>query len=194
MKFEFRAPDGFRLQNTAVAVVGQGPDGASFQFDAARDYRPGTLLANYISGVWAPKLKIQAGSVRQTRVNGIAMASSTTSVQTRQGPLSVRLVAIAQTPERVFRFMIVTPTRATRAMNPKIDAMIGSYRRLSDAEAAALKPLWLRVVTVKRGDTVSGLSRRMAFEDYREERFRALNNLTGTSQLRAGQKVKIVTE
>lgn len=194
MKFEFQAPDGFTLQNTAVAVVGRGPDGASFQFDAAPDYRPGTLLANYISGVWAPKLKLQAGSVRQTRVNGIAMASTTVAVQTRSGSVSVRLVAIAQTPNKVFRFMIVMPSQAVRAMGPRVDAMVAGYRRLSDAEAAALKPLWLRVVTVKRGDTIAGLSRRMAFDDYREDRFRALNNLTGTNQLRAGQKVKIVTE
>ncbi len=194
MKFEFRAPDGFRLQNTAVAVVGHGPDGVSFQFDAAPDYRPGTLLANYISGVWAPKLKLRAGSIRQTRVNGIAMASTTVAVQTRSGPVSVRLVAIAQTPDKVFRFMIVIPSQAVRAMGPRVDAMVAGYRRLSDAEAAALKPLWLRVVTVKRGDTIAGLSRRMAFDDYREDRFRALNNLTGTNQLRAGQKVKIVTE
>lgn len=194
MKFEFQAPDGFTLQNTAVAVVGRGPDGASFQFDAAPDYRPGTLLANYISGVWAPKLKLQAGSVRQTRVNGIAMASTTVAVQTRSGSVSVRLVAIAQTPDKVFRFMIVMPSQAVRAMGPRVDAMVAGYRRLSDAEAAALKPLWLRVVTVKRGDTIAGLSRRMAFDDYREDRFRALNNLTGTNQLRAGQKIKIVTE
>lgn len=194
MKFEFRAPERFVLTNTPIALIGQGPDGAAFQFDGAPDYRPGSMLANYITGVWAPKLKIRVGNLRQTRVNGIAAASATATVQTSRGSLNVKLVALAQSPDKVFRFLIVVPSQANRRLKPSIDAMLASYRRLSDAEAAALKPLWLRVVTVKRGDTVSGLARRMAFDDYREDRFRALNSLKPADQLRAGQKVKIVTE
>lgn len=194
MKFEFRAPERFVLTNTPLAVVGRGPDGASFQFDAAPDYRPGSMLVNYISGVWAPKLQIRVGNLRQTRINGIASASGTATVQTSRGSVNVKLVAFALAPDKVFRFLIVTPSRVARSLKPSIDAMLASYRRLSDAEAAALKPLWLRVVTVKRGDTVSGLARRMAFDDHQEDRFRALNNLKRTDQLRAGQRVKIVTE
>lgn len=194
MRFEFVAPEGFVLQNTAAALIGGSPDGASFQFDGAPDYRPGSLLADYISGVWAPKLKINIGSVRQTRTNGIATASASARVQTGNGFVDVRLVALAQSPERIFRFLIVMPAVKSRALTPGIDAMLASYSRLTAKQAAELKPLWLRVVTVSQGDTISRLSRRMAFDDYREERFRVLNNIGKSDTLRIGQRVKLVVQ
>jgi len=47
-------------------------------------------------------------------------------------------------------------------------------------------------VTVQRGDTISGLARRMAYSDAQEERFRVLNGLGRSDVLRAGQRMKLV--
>jgi predicted Zn-dependent protease len=69
-----------------------------------------------------------------------------------------------------------------------------SLRPLSDAEAAALKPMRIRIVTVGAGDSVASLASRLPFEDYREERFRALNGLGPNEQLVPGQRVKLVVE
>ena len=71
---------------------------------------------------------------------------------------------------------------------------MNSFRRLSEREAAALRPLRVRVVAVEPGETVDSLAARMAFEDFRSERFRVLNGLTPGARLRTGQLVKIVTE
>jgi len=49
------------------------------------------------------------------------------------------------------------------------------------------------VATVKAGDTIDTLAARMAYEEYRKERFLTLNALTDNSTLRAGDRVKIVT-
>jgi predicted Zn-dependent protease len=193
MKFEFEAPEGFTLQNTSGALTGNRADGVSFQFDAAPDYKSGGLLVDYLRQTWAPKLQITIGPVRQMSPYGIAMASAEASVQTGKGPVDVRLVALAHSPTRVYRFLIIMPAGKGRSLSPEIDQMLASYRRLSSAKAAALKPLWLRVVRVKSGDTVAGLADKMAFDDYREERFRALNNMKAGDTLRAGRKVKIVT-
>ena len=46
---------------------------------------------------------------------------------------------------------------------------------------------------MKSGDTLNTLSARMAYDDYKMERFLTLNALTASSKLTAGQKVKIVT-
>jgi predicted Zn-dependent protease len=50
------------------------------------------------------------------------------------------------------------------------------------------------VVTVRSGDTVESLARRMrgADEEFAEERFRLLNGLDENDRLKPGQKVKIV--
>jgi predicted Zn-dependent protease len=69
-----------------------------------------------------------------------------------------------------------------------------SFRKLTDAEAAALKPQRIRIVTVQPGDTVASLAARMPFEDYKVERFRTLNGLAEGAALTPGQKVKLVAE
>jgi predicted Zn-dependent protease len=48
------------------------------------------------------------------------------------------------------------------------------------------------VVTVKAGDTLNSLASRMAYPDYRLDRFLALNGLASNSSLRPGQKVKLI--
>jgi predicted Zn-dependent protease len=70
--------------------------------------------------------------------------------------------------------------------------MVQSVQRLTPQEAAAIKPRRVSVVTVKTGDTVQSLSRRMAYSDYQLERFLTLNALTAGSVLRPGQRVKII--
>jgi predicted Zn-dependent protease len=71
---------------------------------------------------------------------------------------------------------------------------VNSFRRISDSEAAALKPYRLEVVTVGSGMTAESLAAQMPFPDYRVERFRVLNGLPPNSQVTPGQRVKIVVE
>jgi predicted Zn-dependent protease len=50
----------------------------------------------------------------------------------------------------------------------------------------------IRVVTVRPGDTAESLAGRMAFDDYRLERFLMLNDREADPTLRSGEKVKLV--
>jgi predicted Zn-dependent protease len=70
--------------------------------------------------------------------------------------------------------------------------MVGSVRRLGTAEAQAIRPRVIDVVAVRPGDTVQSLAGRMAYQDLRLERFLTLNALTANTQLRPGDKVKLV--
>ena len=67
-----------------------------------------------------------------------------------------------------------------------------SFRRISSTEAAQVVPRVIDVVTVQSGDTVASLSRRMAYSNAQEARFRVLNSLDSNEGLRAGQQVKLV--
>ena len=71
--------------------------------------------------------------------------------------------------------------------------MAQSFKRITTQEASAVKPRRVAVVTVKSGDTLASLSGRMAYSDYKTERFLTLNALNASSALVPGQKVKIVT-
>jgi predicted Zn-dependent protease len=70
----------------------------------------------------------------------------------------------------------------------------GSFRILSAREKAALKPLRIRIVTVKPGQTIGTISASMQGVDRKLELFRVLNALAPGATVSAGDKVKIVTE
>jgi predicted Zn-dependent protease len=82
-------------------------------------------------------------------------------------------------------------TRGGAGMQP-FAAMLDSLRRISPAEAAAIRPRVIDVVTVRPGDTVASLGARMAYRDYRVERFVSLNGIANGARLVPGQKVKLV--
>ena len=60
--------------------------------------------------------------------------------------------------------------------------MINSLRRITPAEAAAIRPRIIHVVMVGPGDTVQSLASRMAYRDFKLERFLSLNGLDAEQQ------------
>ena len=68
-----------------------------------------------------------------------------------------------------------------------------SFRQLSPGEAAAVRPLTLRVVTARPGDTVGRLSGPLPYGRYNDDWFRVLNDLPPGGEPRAGEPIKIVS-
>ena len=112
----------------------------------------------------------------------------------RDGRRDVRLVAIRYSRDQVYRFLFLTPPDQSARFNEEYRRTTFSFRRLSAAAAAALKPLRVRVISVRAGDTPESLARRMAVEDFPLERFRVLNGLRANEPLAPGRRVKIVSE
>jgi len=83
-----------------------------------------------------------------------------------------------------FHFVAITPLNADGAFNTLFD----SLRRLSPAEVAAIRPKKVSVVMVRAGDSVASLAARMAYSDYKVERFRILNALSAGAVVKPGQK------
>ena len=189
LRFGFEVPRGFSLFNTSDAVLAIGPDKARIVFDRADKPFTGSMEA-YLRSAWAPGRRL--GAVETIRVNGMEAATATTTAQTPDGTFDARLVAYRFDAENVYRFVFLTPRAMTAALALDLRRTTYSFRRLSVAEAARLKPLVLRIVTVRPGDTVESLSQRMAFDDYRLERFEVLNGLSRNDRLTPGQTVKIV--
>jgi predicted Zn-dependent protease len=85
----------------------------------------------------------------------------------------------------------VTLTRGGQGLAP-FASIVHSLRRITPAEAAAIRPKVIDVVTVQRGDTIQSIASRMAYRDFKVDRFLAMNGLAANSPLTPGQKVKIV--
>jgi predicted Zn-dependent protease len=191
LRFAFEVPDGFHLRNGPKQVAARGPEGAAIVFDQASK-AAGVSVTDYLNRDWAKDTTLR--EVEAITVNGLAAATGQTRVRGKQGTLDFRLVAIQGDTESVYRFLFVTPPKLTGALAEGLRRTTYSFRRLGPGEAAEIKPRRLRLYRVRPGDTPSGIARRMAFEDYRLERFLALNGLREKSPIRPGQTVKIVTE
>jgi predicted Zn-dependent protease len=189
--FTFTAPPGFRIANGAQAVVAQGPGGAVIRFDG--DERPGAgSMARYLTQVWRPELEL--AGVEALTINGMEAATAARRVNGPRGELDLRLVAIRFSERQIYRFQFATPPELTARLAEELMRTTFSFRRLDRAEATAFKPMRIRMVRVKAGDTPRALAERMAFRDLRLERFQVLNALQPGRSLREGMLLKIVVE
>lgn len=189
--FRFEAPDGFRLMNTSSAVLAMGPNNAMVKFDIGTQAFGGTA-ADYIQRAWAPKAQLSA--LQRIEVNGMDGATATAPMKTSAGTADGRLIAIKESDNRFYRFMIATPHDQTQRLSEALRAMTYSLRRLSPQEAAAIRPWRIQMHKVGPGDTVASLAASMAVSEFKEEWFRVLNGMNGETRLQPGQLVKVVRE
>lgn len=193
LKLSFNVPTGFRLQNSSQAVVATAKDGSAIQFDGGK-VSAGRAPQTYLTNEFANEIKLRPQNIETFTVNGMRAATGTAQASTQSGRVDVRMVAIEYASGTMYRFLLVTPTNVTSSRDAAMRQTVTSFRKLSNSEANALKPLRIRVVKAGAGDSVASLSRRMSFSDYREERFRVLNGLGTSEQVVAGERYKIVTE
>jgi predicted Zn-dependent protease len=190
LRLSFTIPSGFGMENGANAVSITGSGGQA-QFSAAP--YSGNLDA-YINSVLAKlgdgKGGVPAGEVNRTTINGLPVAYRTVRASTQSSQVDATVFAYDFGGGKAYHFLLLT--QAGQGVGP-FSAMLQSVQRLSAQEAAAIKPRRVDVVTVKAGDTVQSLAKRMAYTDYQLDRFLTINALEENSVLRAGQRVKIVT-
>jgi Putative Zn-dependent protease len=192
LRIAFRVPPAFILQNSDERVTATGPGGAAILFDSASPdaaVRVGPV-DQYLTRIWGAKLSLRA--VERFRIQDLDAATGVARVSTRQGPLDLRLVAVRTAPDRIYRFLFITPPAATGRFDAPFKETAYSFHTLSADEAAAVKPLRVQVVTVKEGDTVQSVAETMPFEDNDAEMLRLLNGLDTGAPLIPGQAIKTV--
>jgi predicted Zn-dependent protease len=182
--FTFMAPPGFTLDNTAQAVTGLNANGGEAMRLDVVSVPAEQTLADYLKSGWMEN--VDPASVADFSLNGFPAATATAKGE----PWSFRLYVVRFGSD-VYRFIF-----AAKAMTAPADkafrASIFTFRRMSLKEAAEIKPLRVKIVTVGAHDTVETLARRMAVGDHRLERFRVLNGLGPKDRVKPGERVKIV--
>ena len=189
LRIQFTVPQGYRMSNGTAAVTIAGSAGKA-QFGGGRFGGP---LENYIMRVFQEltqgQIQLQIPPAQRTTINGLPVAFTTARTRSQSGVIDVTVVAYQWDPQRVYHFITITPGGSgAGAFTP----MINSLRKISVAEAAAIRPRIIDVVTVRPSDTAQSLASRMAYRDFQLDRFLALNGLAPASPLRPGQKVKLI--
>ena len=189
LRFQFVVPAGYQMQNGATAVTVAGSGGQA-QFSTGRfDGNFDRYIGQVIYGLTRGQAQIGLAPMQRTTINGLPAAFVTGRAQTSSGVVDVSVMAYQFDRDTAYHFVMLT--RGGQGMQP-FASMLDSLRRISPAEAAAIRPRVIDVVTVRSGDTVASLASRMAYRDYRVERFRSLNALGPGAALAPGQKVKLV--
>jgi predicted Zn-dependent protease len=187
LRLRFAVPRGYGMQNGTTAVSVSGNGGQAQFTTAPYSGDMNAYMASAFRAV-AGNAAISPSAAQRTTVNGIPAFYSTARVASQSGQVDVTVFAYEFSRSSAFHFVTLTKAGGIGVFN----SMFNSVRRLTAAEAAAIRPRRIDVVTVGRGDTVATLARRMAYSDYQAERFQVLNRLNASSRLTPGQKVKIV--
>lgn len=189
LRLRFTAPPGYTMQNGTTAVAIQGQNGQAQFSTGAFNGNLSTYIGNVYTGLTGGRSQIQVPQPRTTSINGKQAAYTVARIQGQSGPVDVGVFAYQWDATHAYHF--VTITRSGSEFGP-FSSMIQSLAPISASEAAAIRPRMIDIVTVRAGDTVQSLSGRMAYRDYKVERFTTLNGLASNAALRPGQKFKVV--
>jgi len=189
LRIQFAVPVGYRMQNGTREVTIKGSSGQA-QFSGGRY---GGRIENYILQVFQQltrgRQQLNIPPPQRTMISGFPAAFTTTRANTSAGVVDVSVVAYQWDPNTIYHFIMLT--RGGSGIAP-FAPMVDSLRRIAPAEAAAIRPRVIDVVTVRPGDTVQSLASRMAYRDFQVERFLAINGVAAGGRLVPGQKVKLI--
>jgi predicted Zn-dependent protease len=189
LRIQFRVPTGYLMSNGTFAVTIAGSAGKA-QFSGGR--YTGSL-DDYVLGVFQQLTRggsqLAVPRPQRTTINGLPAEYTTARVNSQSGVVDVSVIAYRWDAQHAYHFVTLTPGgTGLGAFVP----MIRSLRKISPQEAAAIRPRIIHIVTVGPGDTLQSLAGRMAYRDFKLDRFLTLNGLSADSRLVPGQKVKLV--
>ena len=179
----FTVPAGFSIDNTAAAVLATGPGDAAIRFDGAK-LNPTTSVTEYLASGWVGGL--DSASIKPIRLNGLEAATGQATAKNWRFDVTVIRVG-----DGVYRILTAAP--GTADPEPIAAIVRNSFRALSAAERAAIKPLRIKILAAKGGETPASFAARMKDIDRPQELFRLLNGLSGGGAISAGDKMKVVT-
>jgi predicted Zn-dependent protease len=189
LRVQFTVPQGYLMSNGTDAVTISGSAGKA-------QFRGGQYTGSLDNAVLLAFRQITRGELnfavpppRRVTINGMPAAITTARVNTDSGLIDASVAAYQWDPQRIYYFIMLTP--GGYGVQP-FATMINSLRRISPAEAASIRPRVMHIQTVTASDTVQSLASRMAYRDFKLERFLSLNGLAAGSRLVPGQKVRLV--
>jgi len=182
---QFTVPQGYSLENTTKAVLATDATGTAMRFDGV-SVPVQTSLSEYIASGWVNGL--QPETVRESTLGDLPIATAT--ARTEGWVFQIGLIRKGKT---AFRFIFAAQD-SSASLETALSETMNSFRKLTPEESARLRPLHLRVIRVKPGDTVEKLADQMSGVERKIELFRVLNGLGSGDAPEVGKLVKIVSE
>lgn len=185
LRITFSVPNNFTIENSAHTAWASEPDKIAIRFDALP--RPNEMSAcDYLKSGWIAGL--DESSVQPITIQGFPGAHARATNEQWQFDVTVIL-----RNKHVFRFLTAAPHHSQN-FKEVAEKTVQIFHVLSSSQLKKLKPLKIRIVRVKQGETVASLANQMQNTPDKEKFFRILNGLSPTQTLQRGSNVKIITQ
>ena len=186
MQLAFEMPRDFRLFNDHEGVVGVGRDRSMMFFSCKTGNVPGRL-----DDWMRNELNPTPTDIQETTIGGAEAAIGARPRGADTGLGQIRYVIIRH-DEGICYFNLLAegPDKDRR-----IDALVNatrSFRHLSMAEAATLRPYRLEVVSTA-GSSAAALAAHLPYSDFKMDRLLTLNGVDNGAELMKRAEAKIIT-
>jgi len=188
--FQFTVPQGFNIINQPSNVVAASRSGAVMIFDMAANKRNLSPM-KFLRSVWMQGEPVSGAE--NITINGMRAATATFPGTVNGKAMNIRVVAMRWSAERFARFQIAIPRNSSQETVDGLKRATYSFQRMSAQQKKQLKPYRIKIVKARSGDTVPSIAARMAFDDYKEMRFRVLNGMSAQDSIVSGRRYKIVS-
>lgn len=188
--FAFTFPAGYTVQNQADKVIGVAKKtGAAVVFNGVKNSTRDPVA--YLEK-WAGAGRLQ--DIETIDVNGHPGATGHLQGEVNGQSADVRLVAVIWGSGQIYRFQLAMPS-AAKGDEGRLRDMIHSLRALNAQDKDWARPLHVEVVRAGPSDNVATLAAQMKLNDPKDkpdERFRVLNGLSGSVDVKAGERYKVI--
>ncbi|MDD2914211.1 MAG: M48 family metalloprotease [Gallionella sp.] len=171
-------PEAWQVHNLSDSLVAVSPKGEA-RLQMKMDQKPGGSPVEY-----ARRLAGYGANIQPLEVNGLSAALIDL-------PNSIGGVVYAN--KRAFILQGQAKTRPELAAHrDEIIGTLRSFHTLTGAERKLVKPLGIRVITARQGDTYAGLARNSPLGQSAESYLRLINASYPDGEPQPGQRIKIV--
>lgn len=193
LRFAFTIPQGYLVKNSPQQVIiASRTNNAVGLMDGAK-LPAGKSLENYVRSDWLKGKRLV--DFQTTTIDGkpAILAQYAQRIKGQAG--NVFIAAIQWDASSLYRFQIAIPTNLPANEQADLLSMATSFRELSASDIKNMPHKKLVTVRSSTGASVAQLARKMPFDDgLNEQRFRMLNGLSSTEELRTGQIYKTIVQ
>jgi predicted Zn-dependent protease len=190
LRFALRFPSGWDVSNSDAQVAAKRPDADHYLILELVQAQGGSLEQI------AQQQMTKAGFTRiegeRRRVNGLdAYVGTYGGAMEGIGQAGARAAHI-QHGDRIYFLVGIAAAGQFNAARPAFDQAIGSFRPLTAAQAAAIKPSRVDLYTARAGDAWASIASRSGDESIKASTLAIMNKYTPAQPPRAGDRLKIV--
>ena len=133
-------------------------------------------------------------SARQRATASQSATASACSTNTAVVCCCQAAIAIVQAPTGATYRFIFANEEATKGLDHAASLTVSSFQKLDQQALARLRPLSIKIVKARPGDTQATLAAQMRGVNRPQELFRVLNDFDPGAPVPAGTRVKVVTD